>query len=64
MDLDGIVDAESAGAQAASAPHAAPDTRRPLLAFAALLCLTLVTVAISALHLLPVLTSPGGLANR
>ena len=51
IDLSGIVDANRDAAQAAPDPHAAPDTKRPLLVFAALLCLTLVTVALSTLHL-------------
>lgn len=51
IDLEGIVDAKRDAAQPAPDLHAAPDTRKPLLVFVALLCLTLVTVALSTLHL-------------
>jgi caa(3)-type oxidase subunit IV len=51
IDLEGLVDPGSEAPAPAHDPHAAPDTKRPLLVFVALLCLTLVTVGISALHL-------------
>ena len=51
MDFDGIVDAKGDGALARPDPRAAPDSRKPLLVFVALLCLTLVTVALSTLRL-------------
>ena len=50
-DLDGIIDPTDAGEPPAPEEHAAPDTRKPLLVFGALLGLTMVTVAISTLHL-------------
>jgi caa(3)-type oxidase subunit IV len=50
FDPDGIVDARREPPPPA-APPAAPDTRKPLLVFAALLGLTLVTVGLSTLHL-------------